>query len=90
MSEYLDNERSNHVFRPFGCDMAFVDAKVNYKIMDELFKMWEKLGLNKDMELRWSTPTRFAKEMQNVNANLNHTDKHAGWPIRRDDSYPYS
>jgi len=34
MSEYLDNERTNHVFRPFGCDMAFVDAKVNYKIID--------------------------------------------------------
>jgi len=63
MSEYLDNERTNQVFRPFGCDMAFVDAKINYKIMDELFRWWKKLGLDKDMEIRYSTPTRFAKEM---------------------------
>jgi hypothetical protein len=90
MSEYLDNERTNHVFRPFGCDMAFVDAKVNYKIMDELFRWWKKLGLDTDMELRWSTPTRFAKEMAQINKNLNASDPSAGWPIRRDDSYPYS
>jgi hypothetical protein len=90
MSEYLDNERTNQVFRPFGCDMAFVDAKINYKIMDELFRWWKKLGLDKDMELRYSTPTRYAKEMQQINKNLNDSDPHAGWPIRRDDSYPYS
>jgi hypothetical protein len=38
MSEYFANERVNHVFRPFGCDMAFVDAQMNYVIMDELIK----------------------------------------------------
>jgi len=32
--------------RPFGCDMAFVDASVNYRIMDELIKVWHEYGFD--------------------------------------------
>jgi hypothetical protein len=34
VKEYLDKERTVHVMRPFGCDMAFVDAEMNYIITD--------------------------------------------------------
>jgi hypothetical protein len=34
VTQQFDQERSNHVFKPFGCDMAYVDAKLNYRIMD--------------------------------------------------------
>lgn len=34
VTEYLANERTEHVFRPFGCDMAYVDAEMNYIITD--------------------------------------------------------
>ena len=36
MLEYFAMENTNHAFRPFGCDMAFIDAKVNYRIMEAL------------------------------------------------------
>ena len=90
MVEYFKNERTNHVFRLFGCDMSFVDAKLNYKIMDTLFEVWEELGLNEDMELRWSTPTKYLQAMQEVNDDWEEDDKEEGWPIRHDDSFPYS
>ena len=35
--DYLDKERTTHVMKPFGCDMAYVDAEMNYIIMDNLF-----------------------------------------------------
>ena len=47
--------------------MSFVDAKLNYKIMDELFTIWNDLGLNEDMELRWSTPSKYLAAIQEVN-----------------------
>jgi hypothetical protein len=90
MVEYFKNERTNHVFRLFGCDMSFVDAKLNYKIMDTLFEVWNELGLNEDMELRWSTPTKYLQAMQEVNDDWEEDDKEEGWPIRHDDSFPYS
>lgn len=34
VTQQFDQGRSNHVFKPFGCDMAYVDAKLNYRIMD--------------------------------------------------------
>jgi hypothetical protein len=39
--------------------MAFVDAKVNYKIMDKLLEVWKELGFDKDVEIKYSTPTIF-------------------------------
>lgn len=92
MNAYLSRERTNHVFRPFGCDMSNVDAKMNYKIMDTLFEVWENLGFNKDMEIRWSTPTRYLKAMKAANEGFkaDNTSKTVGWPIRRDDTFPYA
>jgi hypothetical protein len=34
VKEYLDKERTSHMMKPFGCDMAYVDAEMNYLIMD--------------------------------------------------------
>ena len=59
ITEVLDHEQSQHVFKTFGCDMSYVDAKVNYKIMDKLFEVWDELGLNEDIQLIWSTPTKY-------------------------------
>jgi hypothetical protein len=42
----LAQERTNHIMRPFGCDMAYVDASVNYIITDELIKVWNELGFD--------------------------------------------
>jgi hypothetical protein len=57
VKEYLDKERTNHVMRPFGCDMAYVDAEMNYIITDQLFSVWNELGFNDDIEIKYSTPT---------------------------------
>lgn len=89
MVEYFQNERTNHVFRLFGCDMSFVDAKINYKIMDELLKVWGQLGLNEDMEIRYSTPSKYLAAIQDVNDDWEEDNNQKGWPIRRDDSFPY-
>lgn len=32
VSDRFDQDTSAHIFQPFGCDMAFVDAKVNFKL----------------------------------------------------------
>lgn len=46
MSEQFKAERSNHIFNPFGCDFAFVDAKLNYKVLSSLVSTWNELGYN--------------------------------------------
>jgi hypothetical protein len=59
VSDRFDQDNSGHLFQPFGCDMSFIDAKVNYKIMDKLIAMWKELGFDKDVEIKYSTPTYF-------------------------------
>ena len=61
MLEFFEMEKTNHAFRPFGCDMAFIDARVNYRIMEALIQTWKQLGFDEVMELRYSTPTRFVQ-----------------------------
>lgn len=55
----FEQENTNHIFKPFGCDFAFIDAKINYRIMDELIKVWNNLGFGNDIEIRYSTPTQY-------------------------------
>ena len=76
--------------RPFGCDMAFVDASVNYRIMDELIKVWHEYGFDKFIELRYSTPTRFTREVAKINEAHKIANDSFTWPIRRDDTLPYA
>lgn len=76
--DYMENERTLHVFKMFGCDMAFVDAKVNYKIMDELFSMWHELGFDKDVEIMFSTPNKYHEAMVNSNWEFQ-VAKNASW-----------
>ena len=83
--EQFAKEATNHAYRPFGCDMAFVDATVNYKIMDRLLEVWDELGYSKEIEIRYSTPTQYLKEV--IKAS-NKTD--VMWPIRKDDTFPYA
>jgi hypothetical protein len=89
MLDHGEIERSNHIFNTFGCDMAYIDAKTNYKIMDELIIRWNELGFNKTIELKYSTPTEYVKALSEVNnGEWNKTGKK--WPIRKDDMFPYS
>lgn len=59
VSDQFDRDNSTHLFQPFGCDMAYVDAKVNFKIMDKLMQMWKELEFDKDVEIKYSSPTIF-------------------------------
>lgn len=67
ISDRFDQDKSTHLFQPFGCDMAYVDAKLNYKIMDKLMQVWKQLGFNKDVEIKYSTPTIFYQNVQKQN-----------------------
>jgi hypothetical protein len=59
LSDQLKHERTNHIFSTFGCDFAFVDAKLNYAVITNLTKVWDDLGFSDDIELVISTPTRY-------------------------------
>lgn len=86
----LENERTNHIMRPFGCDMAYADATTNYLITDELIKVWNELGFDKDIKIEYSTPTRFYEELKKENEqNSTNIVEKGGWPLRKDDTFPY-
>jgi hypothetical protein len=70
VNDRFDQDSTYHLFQPFGCDMAFVDAKVNYKIMDKLMATWQELGFDKDIEIKYSTPTTFYKNMAEQNEKM--------------------
>lgn len=99
VSDRFDQDTSAHIFQPFGCDMAFVDAKVNFKIMDKLMESWKELGFDQDIEIKYSTPTIFYQNLITQNdqqfaqiKNNNETTpagQKEGWSIRRDDTFPY-
>lgn len=77
--------------RPFGCDMAYVDARVNYVIMDELVRVWKELGYDNDIDIEYSTPTRFYQHVKTENELLKKNIMDGdGWPVRRDDTFPYA
>jgi len=67
MNDQFKSERVNHIFNPFGCDFAFVDASLNYKVIETLMKTWNELGFNSDIELVMSTPSRYLRAMQELN-----------------------
>jgi hypothetical protein len=57
MVQYFSMERTNHGYRPFGCDMSNIESGINYKVMDKLITRWNELGFNQTMEISYSTPT---------------------------------
>lgn len=61
--ESISHETTTQIMRPFGCDLSHVDSGLNYKINDKLIQMWNELGFNKDIELRYSTPTKYMAEV---------------------------
>jgi len=85
--------------------MSFVDAKLNYKIIDKLIEVWSALGYDKDIEIKYSSPNRFYKQLVAQNALMNKTriannknntngtnstnNSTEGWPVRKDDTFPY-
>ena len=89
VNAYLENERTEHVFRPFGCDMAYVDAEMNYIITDQLLAVWNELGYNDDIEIKYSTPTKYLAQMKEVNQEWTDETAHSGWPLRRDGTFPF-
>ena len=91
MVEHFTMERSNHIIRPFGCDLAYVDASINFKINDRVIEVWKELGYDKEIELRYSTPTKYVQAMKEFNDYKNQTiGKEWGWPERHDDYFPYA
>lgn len=89
MLQHFTMEKTRHAFRPFGCDMSHIDASVNYRISDALIQTWNRLGFNETMELIYSTPSRYVSEVSKINTQeWNQTGEF--WPIRRDDTFPYS
>jgi len=44
--------------------MAYVDAKINYKIMDKMMVLWKELGFDKDVEIKYSSPAIFYSAVQ--------------------------
>jgi len=68
--DQLENERTNHIFSTFGCDFAFVDAKLNYAVITNLTKVWGELGFSDDIELVISTPTRYLQAMKELDKQM--------------------
>lgn len=54
--------------------------------MDELIKIWNELGFDKDIELKYSSPTKYVSQMSEFNNKTADFD----WKIRRDDTFPYA
>lgn len=89
MMERFAQERTDHAYSPFGCDMSHINAAQNYRISDVLINTWNKLGFNETMDLVYSTPSRYLKEISKVNnEEWNSTEKF--WPVRKDDTFPYA
>lgn len=90
MEARFEAEKVNHLMRPFGCDMAYVDANINYRIMDELVRLWNEMGYGEFIEIRYSTPTRYTRELAKINEKHRNASDEFNWPIRRDDTLPYA
>jgi len=89
MVQTFDSERTNEVFRPFGCDMAYTQASVNYQIMDALIKTWKRLGFDKTIDIKYSTPSKYVQSIKKVNTEWEKKEDES-WPIRKDDTFPYA
>jgi hypothetical protein len=47
VQKMIDSDISDHVFITFGCDFAFTNADIDYYMLDEVIKMWNKKYENK-------------------------------------------
>ena len=47
--------------------MAYVDAKMNYVVTDQLIKRWTELGFDKDIKIKYSNPTKFYRALKKEN-----------------------
>lgn len=71
---------TEHIFMVFGGDFQFVNAFLNYEMMDNMIEyMNEHYG--DEYFFRYSTPSDYVDAV----AALNHT-----WPTKYDDMFPYS
>lgn len=84
MSDYFATEKTNHAFRMFGCDMSHSEAALNYKVTDQLIKVWNKLGFNQTMKLLYSSPTKYVTML----AKINNDWKGDAWPVKKDEFSP--
>lgn len=50
--------------------MAYVNAELNYKIMDDLIQTWNKKGFGKNIQIMYSTPSKYLEAMQEINDDL--------------------
>lgn len=71
----------NHVFIPMGGDFNYLQAEMNYKIMDDMIEKFNNDNEN-DSKLHffYSSPYCYTKMLKNM-------DKE--WESRKDDFFPY-
>ena len=67
------------MFLTFGCDMAYMKAGYNYAVMDVTINEWQKMY--PEIEIFYSTPEKYVRALK---------ESKVEWPVRRDDSLPYS
>ena len=70
MVQYFAMERTNHGYKPFGCDMSNIESGINDKIMDKHISRWNELGINETMEISYSTPTQYVQALAEENNEL--------------------
>lgn len=77
-------EKTSHAFRMFGCDMSHSEAALNFKVTDQLIKVWNKLGFDQTMKLLYSSPTKYIDMIAKVNNDW----KSDFWPVKKDEFSP--
>ena len=81
----IAQEPTDHVVMTYGCDFAFTYAKTDYDALDWIIQNFNQR--NPGIELRYSTPQKYVDELKKINAKF--TEKE-GFPVHRDDSFPYA
>ena len=66
--------------------MAYVDAKMNYVVTDQLIKRWTELGFDKDIKIKYSNPTKFYRALKKENQAKE--VKKGGYSVNKQDSFP--
>jgi hypothetical protein len=66
--------------------MAYVDAKINYLVTDQLIKRWQELGFEDDIHIKYSSPTKFYRALKKEN-QAKHV-KNGGYSVLKEDSFP--
>ena len=71
----------NHVFIPMGGDFNYMQAEINYKIMDDIIKKFNNANGNySNLHFFYSSPYCYIKMLKNLDKK---------WESRSGDFFPY-